>query len=561
MLLCPQPKLLTAYPGAYAGPVDTVREEIRESLPPEAYWLSIAPEGILLQASDPAGFFYARQTLAQIVQQSWVDGSLPCVEIEDWPDFAERGFMLDVSRTKVPTLATLRHLVDLMASLKFNQLQLYIEHTFAYAGHELVWGDSSPLTGAEIEELDVYCRERFIELVPNQNSFGHMERWLRHPEYHYLAESPDGFIHPFTDKKVRWGSTLKPDEESLAFINELYGELLPHFSSKKLHGGCDETWELGQGWSKPQTEAEGLGTVYLRHLSRISDLAEKHGKHLQYWADGVLKHPELTSEAPQRAMPVVWGYEAAHPFDEECRVCAEAELPFYVAPGDSTWNSFTGRLATAEPNIAAAARHGQRFGARGLIHTHWGDSGHPQTWAVMLPGLVLAASASWNTGASTPLAGTLSTLILRDANGTLGQALCGLGQIDTALGLQRGNRSFLFDAFFDSPEELLPRIEGLKSDAMNNLVERLESIAALIAQANPQTGDATWLLDEARLAHDMCYWALRRLLVLRRSADTADLRPTLTELIGRYETIWLRRNRPGGLHESSARLRAVLASL
>ena len=57
------------------------------------------------------------------------------MRILDYPDFPNRGFMLDVSRDKVPQLETLFWLVDLMASFKMNQLQLYMEHTFAYSDH------------------------------------------------------------------------------------------------------------------------------------------------------------------------------------------------------------------------------------------------------------------------------------------------------------------------------------------------------------------------------------------------------------------------------------------
>ena len=81
--------------------------------------------------------------------------SAPC---RDWPDLAERGVMLDVSRDKVPTMATLYEIVDRLAEWKVNHLELYAEHTFAYADHELVWQDASPLTAAEIRELDAYCR-------------------------------------------------------------------------------------------------------------------------------------------------------------------------------------------------------------------------------------------------------------------------------------------------------------------------------------------------------------------------------------------------------------------
>ena len=69
--------------------------------------------------------------------------------------------------------------IDLLSILRFNEFQLYIEHTFAFQNHRDVWKDSSPLSGEEIQKIDHYCTDRFIDLVPNLNSFGHFERWLR----------------------------------------------------------------------------------------------------------------------------------------------------------------------------------------------------------------------------------------------------------------------------------------------------------------------------------------------------------------------------------------------
>ena len=66
---------------------------------------------------------------------------------------------------------------DLLKVCNYNQFQLYTEHTFRYAGHEAVWRNASPLTPAEIRELDLYCRMNDIELVPNQNSFGFNLSW------------------------------------------------------------------------------------------------------------------------------------------------------------------------------------------------------------------------------------------------------------------------------------------------------------------------------------------------------------------------------------------------
>jgi len=165
---------------------------------PEAYRLEIGTGGVEVRASSPRGVFYGVATLIQLVTQYGAD--LPGLVIEDAPDFANRGVMWDISRTKVPTQETLFGLIDLLASFKVNQLQLYTEHTFAYREHKTVWRDASPLTAQDILELDAYCRERFIELVPNQNSFGHMHRWLRHDAYKHLAEDPAGY----TDTNRFW---------------------------------------------------------------------------------------------------------------------------------------------------------------------------------------------------------------------------------------------------------------------------------------------------------------------------------------------------------------------
>ena len=94
------------------------------------------------------------------------------LQIDDKPDFANRGVMLDISRDKVPTMETLYKQIDILAECKINQIQLYTEHTFAYDNHKVVWQNASPMTPEQILDLDQYCRDRHIELVPNQNSFG-----------------------------------------------------------------------------------------------------------------------------------------------------------------------------------------------------------------------------------------------------------------------------------------------------------------------------------------------------------------------------------------------------
>ena len=117
--------------------------------------------------------------------------------------FATRGYMLDISRDRIPTMRTLRLVVDILSRFRYNQLQLYMEHSFAYEGHEEVWEEADPITPAEVAKLQAYCEMQGIELVPCQNTFGHMERWLVHPRYNQLARFPKG------GAMTPWGTVKK----------------------------------------------------------------------------------------------------------------------------------------------------------------------------------------------------------------------------------------------------------------------------------------------------------------------------------------------------------------
>ena len=242
----------------HAGPAPSSRVGLTiefDSCAPESelerqgYWLDVKDEGIRIIALDAQGAFYAAMTLQQLLRQYGT--SLPQLHIEDQPDFARRGVMLDISRDKVPTMETLFDLVDMMAELKINEVQLYTEHTFAYPAPPVVWADASPLTGDEILALDAYCRERYIDLVPNQNSFGHMTRWLIHDAYRPLAEVPNGCNTPGVALKIHSRSTPATPAAS-SWWTKSVDELLPHFTSPHFNVGCDETCRPGRrGAARP----------------------------------------------------------------------------------------------------------------------------------------------------------------------------------------------------------------------------------------------------------------------------------------------------------------------
>jgi hypothetical protein len=507
----------------------------------ECYRLTISSEGIDLTAGDGAGFLFALQGLRQLWAQD--QATLPCLTLTDGPALPVRGFMLDVSRGKVPTMAELLRLVEGLHALRANQLQLYVEHTFAWPGHEDAWRDASPLTAAQIRTLDDACASVGIELVPNLNTFGHMERWLRHPRYRALAECPEGWIHPLTGQFKEFPGTLRPDQASLDFVDRLLTDYLPCFRSRQVNIGGDEPWELGQGFSKAAVAERGKHRVYLDHLRKLCALSTARDHTPQFWGDILLEDLALAQEAPADAVPVVWGYDAGHPFDAQCGRLRELARTYLVAPGTSTWQSFTGRLDNALTNQREAITAAVTQGARGVLLTSWGDNGNHQPWPTNWPAMVAGLTQAWTGGAAGDLAAGCATLGgLTDADGrAVAAALTHLGHLDGQIAKANRNKSLTWDFLTAKPEAMTKFTEGVAEEELRRSWTYLEEAAPLLAAIADEP-----LREELALGADLARAGLQR---AQGTSLSRRERGSLTE---RYQAAWLKRARPGGLDESVA---------
>ena len=454
--------------------------------------------------------------------------------------FAVRSYMLDISRDKVPSMGTLKQLVEILEKFNYNQLQLYTEHTFAYSKHEAVWKDASPMTAQEIRELDLFCAMHGIDLVPNQNSFGHLERWLVKPEYNHLAELPHG------GAPLPWGgfkkdpTTLCPtDPASLEFLAGLYDELLPNFESRLFNIGCDETFDLlGEGRSAAAVKEKGEGRVYLDFLLKVAELVRKRGKRPMFWGDVILRHPELVPELPKDLIALDWGYEGNHPFMDEAAKFAAAGLDFYVCPGTSSWNSLAGRVENMRENMIAAERAGHLHGAKGFMVTDWGDGGHWQPLAASLPGLILGGNLAYS-GASA------AKMDLEDAlNAVMGVPLGGtllrLGTLYLRGGALRANASELFRILAN--DRGYSRHPGLTDHILTEISAIAEGCRHDAARFAGGAYPNVWAQEIVYMANLVDAACNRR--------DEKRLR-FLREEHGR---VWRLRNREGGRADSLAKL-------
>ena len=554
---------------------------------PEGYRLLVSGGRIELTGADAAGVRHAVTTLGQWLRlhTATVSGAgprqLPALAVRDWPSLPVRGAMLDISRDRVPTMATLRQLIDLAADLKLNQLQLYVEHTFAYVGHEEVWQDASPLTADEVGELDARCRRRGIELVPNQNSLGHLHRWLRRDRYRLLAECPEGIAHPFGHQREPF-SLCPTDAASLELLADLYDQLLPCFTSRQLNVGLDETFDIGKGRSAAAVAARGAGRVYLDFLLAVHRLVSARGHRLQFWGDIVLAHPELIAELPSDLTALAWGYEADHPFAEEAARFAGAGRDFVLCPGTSSWNSLGGRTENALRNLASAATAAGDAGARGLLITDWGDFGHLQPLAVSWGPLLAGAGWAWNV-ASAPavdatldlgqLAALMDAHVLHQGTTGLARAALDLGNVYRRTGTRNRNGSALFFLLAFPEQDLTHmRYRGLNAAGLagargvaEDVATRLAAMPVIAGEGETARDELLWAAELLALAAELGSERLAAGTQQPVGALPAPVRQrlgrALTGAIEQHRPLWLRRSRPGGRQDSVAQLHRLAAAL
>ncbi len=531
----------------------------------QGYHLTI-DDKIRITGDDTNGVFYGVCTLIQLLETH--GATLPHVVIEDMPDFPNRGVMLDISRDKVPRMETLHNLVDMLASWKINQVQLYTEHTFAYRNHRMVWENASPMTAEQILALDAFCRERFIELVPNQNSFGHMHRWFEKGDYIKLAETE-------TDVQTPWGMSLPPFSlspavpGSLGLLRELFAELLPNFTSGLFNVGCDETFDLGEGRSKAWVETKGKGRVYLDFLLQIYALCNEHSKTMQFWGDIINQYPELVPEVPKDTIALEWGYEANHPFSEKSKLFAESGIPFYVCPGTSSWTTIGGRTDNCIGNIKNAVENGLKYGAIGVLNTDWGDRGHWQPLPISYLGFAYGAGLSWSYKANVEidLPTVLDAFAFHDKNRVMGQLAYDLGNVYQTPDVLVSNGSLLFwmlqfeslDAFRqwrnrlsgDEQKHTTLNDDGAMRKNLHTTIEAIDGIISTIQNADMTQADTNQIIDEFMLAADMMrHGAQHALLQLDDGIAKDNLSAQWDAIETHFREVWLVRNRPGGLADS-----------
>jgi len=244
----------------------------------EGYELTARDGVVEVHAASPAGRFYGEQSAAQ-----WrAAGAIPDMAFTDRPRFAWRGLMLDVARHFFD-VATIKHVIDLMAAYKLNVLHLHLTDDQGWRIEIDSWpkltsvggqtqvggGQGGYYSKADYAEIVSYAAERFITVVPEVDVPGHTNAAL----FAYPELTRDGRpVEAFIGIDVGFSSLLPDRPVTERFLVDVFGELAEMTPGPYLHIGGDEALTL----SREQ---------YVSAVARIAHIAAKTGKRVIGWQE------------------------------------------------------------------------------------------------------------------------------------------------------------------------------------------------------------------------------------------------------------------------------------
>src|SRR5271170_1223641 len=387
-----------------------------EEMKAEGYMIATSGAGLTVIGDTAAGVFYGAQIVKELIEGDGARAVLHGANVRDWPAMKYRGLDDDLSRGPVTTLEFQKRLIRTLAAYKVNLYSPYFEHTQQYASNPLMAPPGGSVTAEEARELVAYARLYHIDVVPEQEAFGHLHHNLTWEQYQSLAETPHGAV-------------LAPGQPgSIALIKQMFTELAAIYPGPFLHIGADETVDLGLGQTKEDVDARGLGAVYLDFLQRIVAELKPLNRRFLFWGDIAQDSPDLVKDLPQAfkdsTIAVAWVYSPeARGYDRFLTPFTNAGFETWVAPSVNNFRKVYPNNNYALANIQRFTADGQRLGSTGQLNTIWNDDGEGlfnQDWY----GILFGAAAAWQKGESSipDFQESYAQVFHGDATGNLNEA-------------------------------------------------------------------------------------------------------------------------------------------
>ncbi len=305
------------------------------------------------------------------------------------------GVMFDCSRNAVMTVDTLKKYADILKKMGYDTIMLYIEDTYEIKGHPYFGHLRGKYTQEELKEMDKYCSDIGMELIPCIQTLAHLEAIFKWSDVYTNINDCDSIL-------------LASDENTYKLIDDMLCTLSKCFTSKKIHVGMDEAVNVGNGKYRALHGVEDRFDIINNHLHRVCEIASKYDLEPMIWSDmfcqlalniedqydsadasKILEKADL----PENVSLVYWDYYRTdyNHYVEHIKTNQMFNREVSFAGGAWAWKGLAPDNDFSMRTTKAALDACRDTGVENVIFTVWGDDGNECPKAAIFPSLMYAA--------------------------------------------------------------------------------------------------------------------------------------------------------------------------
>lgn len=479
-------------------------------------------------------------------------------------NFNSLGVMLDCSRNAVMSVKELKKYITVLSKMGYNQFQLYTEDTYEVENEPFFGYRRGRYSIEELKEIDDFCFELGVELVPNIQTLAHLNAIVRWGDYKPIIDCND--------------ILLAEEERTYELIENMVRSLRKAFRSDKIHIGMDEAHMLGRGKYLDKHGPVDRSEILLSHLRRVCEITDKYGFKPMMWSDMFYRianggeyyaastgfSDQVRSMIPENLTLVYWDYYSFDRKRYDAMIKGHKALCDRIAFGGGAWkwSGHTPHNAFSIKCTKAAIASCIKCGVKDAFITCWGDDGaEASAWSV-LPTLCYAAC--------------LAQGITKTADIKAKFTECVGASFDDFMLLDLPDR--LTDSLLTNPSKYL-----LYNDCFMGLFDKTvaegdgkkyASYARRLKNAAKRAGEFSYLFDTAsKLCSALSVKAdlgnRTRAAYLSRNMEELDcVIADYTKVIKRveafyeaYKVQWFKENKPHGFEIQDIRLGGLIARL
>ncbi len=299
------------------------------------------------------------------------------------------GIMLDCSRNGVMKVSAVKRMINCMAKMGYNTLELYLEDTYEVEGEPYFGIYRGRYTINELKEIDDYAQKHGIELIPCIQTLAHFTNLVKLPQYGEIVDCYD--------------ILLIDDERTYELIEKIFSTLQKAFTSRLVNIGMDEAHYVGLGkYLKLHGYVDSF-ELLLRHLNRVVEIAEKYGftPHMwsdmffrlasggEYYAHDVKIDETVIEKVPENVQLTYWDYYHVEKqdYDDMFKAHKEFNRKIWFAGGAWSWSGFAPQNRHTQKTMLQAMRSVREHDVKDVLITMWGDNGKECSFFALLPSL------------------------------------------------------------------------------------------------------------------------------------------------------------------------------